>query len=215
MTKETEKINYEEEAKKIKEIEWGWQLGKIIGIPYLFLKYHPKIINKKYIPKKGPILLCGNHTHKLDPFLVGASTRRTVHYLAKDAYDKGKLSLIFRIVGTIPVDREHGDPLAVERAKKLLRKNKAVGLFPEGTRNKTKEFLLPFKFGAVSMAQKTGASIVPFGITGKFEKGDNKLTIRFGKPFKVEKDESLEKANNELRDKIGSLMKESLNEEKK
>ena len=82
-------------------------------------------------------------------------------------------------------------------------------MFPEGTRNKTKEFLLPFKFGAVKMAQETGATIVPFGIAGDYIKGGKgNLTVTFGKPFKIGKDDDLEKANEKLRNEVGKLMKQ-------
>ena len=37
--------------------------------------------------------------------------------------------------------------------------------------------LLPLKYGAVSMAQKTGATIVPYAITGNYRFSKNKLKI--------------------------------------
>lgn len=58
--------------------------------------------------------------------------------------------------------------------------------------------LLPTKFGVVSMAQKTGATIVPYAITGKYDHSRT-LKIKFLETFKVEKDESLEDANKKLR----------------
>ena len=100
------------------------------------------------------------------------------------------------------------DPHATEEALKVLNNGWALGLFPEGTRNKTKEFLLPFKFGAVSMAKKTNATIVPFGITGDYKFRSKNLTIRFGKPYKIKQD--LETENKKLESIVGSLMKENL-----
>ena len=63
------------------------------------------------------------------------------------------------------------------------------------------------------MAKKTNATIVPFGITGDYEFRSKNLTVRFGTPFKVG-DMTLEEANEKLYNEIGSLMKESLKEEK-
>ena len=100
-----------------------------------------------------------------------------------------------------------GNPLACSAAIEVLKNGGAIGLFPEGTRNKTKEFLLPFKFGAVSMAQKTNATLVPFGIAGDYIKGGKNLVITFGEPFKVAKEESLEEANEKLRNEVGNLIK--------
>ena len=66
-------------------------------------------------------------------------------------------------------------------------------------------FLLPFKFGAVSMAKKTDSWIVPFGITGDYKFRSKNLIIRFGKPFKVGNME-LEEANEKLFNEVKHLM---------
>ena len=73
--------------------------------------------------------------------------------------------------------------------------------------------LLPFKFGAVSMAQKTDSYLVPYAITGEYKFRSKDLTVRFGKPFKVEED--LEKANTKLRKEIAKLMRESMENSEK
>lgn len=69
--------------------------------------------------------------------------------------------------------------------------------------------LLPFKFGAVSMAKKTDAYLVPFGITGEYKFRSKDLVVRIGKPFKA--DDDLGKANDKLRKEVCNLMKESIN----
>lgn len=68
--------------------------------------------------------------------------------------------------------------------------------------------LLPFKFGAVSMAKKTGALLVPFGITGEYKFRSKDLVVRIGKPMKVGDD--LAVANKELSEQIAKLMRENL-----
>ncbi len=187
-------------------------------LPYRILKpilgpifkwyYHPTIIGKENIPTTGPILIVGNHKHLYDQCLAIISTKRPIHYMAKKEYFDGKFAWFFKMVGCIPVDRSKKDPHATEEALKVLKNGFALGLFPEGTRNKTKEFLLPFKFGAVSMAKKTNATIVPFGITGDYKFRSKNLTIRFGKPYKVTDD--LEQENKKLEKIVGDLMKENL-----
>ena len=178
------------------------------------LYYRPRIIGKENIPKSGPILIVGNHKHLYDQCLTIISTKRGLHYMAKKEYfDNKKVAWFFKLNGCISVDRSKKDSKAVELALSVLKDNGAIGLFPEGTRNKTKEFLLPFKFGAVSMAKKTGAFLVPFGITGDYKFRSKNLTIRYGKPFKVD-DMDLEQANNKLYNEVSKLMKQSLKEEK-
>lgn len=68
--------------------------------------------------------------------------------------------------------------------------------------------LLPLKFGAVSMAHKTDALLVPYAITGEYQFRSKNLMVRIGKPFKVEDD--LEKANARLAKEIKELAKENL-----
>ena len=174
------------------------------------LYYHPVIINKEVIPKKGPILIVGNHKHVYDQCLTIMATKRVIHYMAKKEYFDGKLAWFFKLVGCIPVNREIKDTNATNMALDVLVHGGAVGLFPEGTRNKTKDvFLLPFKYGTVSMAKKTNATIIPFGITGDYCFRSKNLQIRYGEPFRVG-DMNLSEANDRLYHEVERLMKENL-----
>lgn len=178
---------------------------------YYWIVFRPTVIGKENIPKKGPIILCGNHKHVHDQYNVMTVTHRVVHYMAKDEYFKGPNAWYYKIAQCIPVDRTIHDELAKTKALNVLKNGEALGIFPEGTRNKTlgtKEEvdLLPFKFGAVSLAKKTNALIVPFGISGEYTGKKGKLVTRIGKPFSVG-DMDLEKANELLRQKILKLMK--------
>ena len=176
------------------------------------LYYNPKIINKEVIPKDGPILIVGNHKHVYDQCLTIMATKRAIHYMAKKEYFDGKMAWFFKLVGCIPVDRSIKDHNATDKALKVLNSGGAIGLFPEGTRNKTKDvFLLPFKFGTVSMAKKTNATIIPFGLTGDYKFRSKNLTIRYGTPFRVG-DMDLEDANKKLYEEVERLMRENLKE---
>ena len=193
----------------------GFKICKGILGPIFKWYYKPVIVNKELIPKKGPILIVGNHKQLFDQCLPIISTKRPVFYMAKKEYwDSWKTAWFFNLAGCIPVNRSIKDSDAKNAAVEVLKNGGAIGLFPEGTRNKTKEFLLPFKFGAVSMAQKTNAMLVPFGTTGEYKFRSKNLTVRFGKPFAIG-DMTLEEANEKLAKEIGKLMKENLKEEKK
>lgn len=173
----------------------------IIGL--LFLGYYrPKFVNKKVIPKDGPIIVCGNHIHLYDQFLPIFSTKRMLHYMAKKEYFDGKGAWFFKAAGCISVNRSIHDEDAKTKALEVLEKGEGLGLFPEGTRNKTDAPLLPFKKGAVRFAQQTGATIVPFAITGKYKFWKNNLTVTFLEPFKVSKDDDLDEVNDKLRNMI-------------
>ena len=68
--------------------------------------------------------------------------------------------------------------------------------------------LLPFKFGAVSLAKKENALIIPFATTGLYNGEKNQLITRIGKPLDVSGME-LEDANKLLRQTMIKLMKKS------
>ncbi len=182
-------------------------LKPVLGLIFK-LYYNPKIIGEENILKEGSILIVGNHKHLFDQCLAIIATKRPIHYMAKKEYFEGKFAWFFKMVGCIPVDRSRKDENAKKKALEVLNNGYALGLFPEGTRNKTEQFLLPFKYGAVSMANKTDSYLVPFGITGDYKFRSKNLMIRFGKPFKA--DDDLEKANKKLEAEVEKLMRENL-----
>lgn len=265
----------------------GYTINKYLLGGLFLLYYRPKIVNKEYIPKDGPIILCGNHNHLFDQCLPILSTKRMLHYLAKKEYFDGPFSLFFKICGCIPVNREIHDDNAKNEAIDFLREGYAIGIYPEGTRNslfskkdkldeiydyvkdtisykkfkknikmnmtrvsqtdlllsllnnnkitkdefitniynvdnylKTlvikniiteKEYdnslLLPFKYGTVSMAQKTGAAIVPYAITGHYRFSKNNLKITFLKPVNVGLTDDLTEKNILIYEEINSFIK--------
>ncbi len=193
--------------------EFGYKLLTPLMRILFRLYYNPKIINKEVIPKEGPILIVGNHKHIYDQCLTIMATKRPIHYMAKKEYFDGHLAWFFKFVGCISVNRQIKDTNATNQALEILNNNGAIGLFPEGTRNKTKEFLLPFKYGTVSMAKKTNATIIPFGLTGDYKFRSKNLTIIYGKPFKVG-NMDLETANKKLYKEVEYLMKKSLKKDK-
>lgn len=191
-----------------KEKKFWYKLFKAI-LGWIFLLYYRPIIkNKKVIPKSGPIIVCGNHIHLFDQCFPILSTRRMIHYMAKKEHFESKFGWFFKLGGCISVDRSIHDKDAKEQALEVLRNGYALGIFPEGTRNRTKELLQPLKFGAVSLAKKTNATIVPFAITGKYKFWNNKLKCSFGTPFKVG-NMNLEEANQVLNKELIRLIKEN------
>ncbi len=165
----------------------------------MFVKivYRPKIIGAEYIPKKGGIVLAGNHTNNFDSILLISCTKRTVHFLAKQELLEGPFKFIFKWMGIIPVNRKQKDPKALSSAISVLASDKVIGIFPEGTINRTNDITMPFKYGAVKMCQDTHATMIPFVITGNYKAFKKGLSIEFFKPYKLKDD--LNKENTKLR----------------
>ncbi len=199
--------------KKPEEREVGYKFLTPFMRPLFRFYYNPKIIGAENIPQDCALVIAGNHKHVYDQCLTIMATKRVIHYMAKKEYFEGKLAPFFRLVGCIPVDRSRKDISSAMSAMKVLKKGGAIGIFPEGTRNKTEDFLLRFKTGAVAMAKKSDAYILPFGLTGDWKFRSKDLTVRFGKPFKVG-DMTVQEANEKLYHEVESLMLENLNEEK-
>lgn len=177
---------------------------KIFGTPIFYLLFRPKYINKKNIPKNVPVVLAGNHKSNFDCASLVCSTNRVVHFLAKKELLDTKIKWFFKGMGIIPVDRKNKNPQALQEAIKNLNENKVIGIFPEGTTNKTNDIIMPFKYGAVKMASETNAYIVPFSITGEY-KLFGRLKITFGEAYKVGTD--LEQENKILMNKVIDLIK--------
>lgn len=187
-----------------------YRTGRFLLTPLFKFYYKPTVIGKENIPSNGSVVIAGNHKHLYDQFLTVISTKRFVTYMAKREYfDSKKTKWFFKGTGCISVDRSIHDENAKASAIDVLDSGKALGIFPEGTRNKTDAFLLPFKFGAVSMAKKTDSYILPFGITGDYKFRSNNLTIRYGKPFKVG-NMNLVDANEKLYREVEKLMKQNI-----
>ena len=169
----------------------------------VFLK--PKYVNLNFVPKDGKIILAGNHTHILDAPLLISTTKRSIHFLAKDELWKGPKRIIFANLGLIPVNRREKDNNALILAKKYLKGDRVVAIFPEGTIEKEKGKTLPFKMGAIKMAYDSNSMIVPFAITGSYKLFSKDLKIKFGKPMKISND--FEKERDKLKETIEKMMK--------
>ncbi len=202
-------------AKEKKKLpEKGYKFLRFVLGWFFKFWYNPKVYGKENIPKEGSILITANHKHVMDQCAIIVSTKRVIHYMAKKEYFDGKHAWFFKMAGCISVNRSIHDEDAKNAALDVLNSGGAIGLFPEGTRNKTDAFLLPFKFGAVSMAKKTDSYLVPVGISGDYKFRSKNLRFYIGKPFKVD-NMTLEKANEKLAKEIGKLMKQGQKENEK
>ena len=83
---------------------------------FVKIAYRPKIIGKENIPKEGRIVIAGNHTNNFDCILLIASTKRCIHFLAKDSLYKGIKKPLFRNMGIIPVNRKIKDKESLKKA---------------------------------------------------------------------------------------------------
>ncbi len=181
-----------------------YRIIKPLAVALFRAVFHPKIYGKENIPNDSAVVLAGNHRKIWDCFMVAASTKRCIHFLAKaELFGNFFTKWLFSTAGIIPVHRNRKDKAALQDAEKYLKNGCVIGIFPEGTTNKTDEPLLPFKIGAVKMASDTQSPIVPFVINGEYRPFKGSVQITFYEPVYIKSD-NLTDENEQLRDIIFS-----------
>ena len=91
-----------------------YRFVRFIGVPIFKLLYRPTIIGSENIPSSNRVVLAGNHTHNFDCALLISSTKRIIHFLAKDELHHSKLGWFFKSMATIPVNRRTKDKEALK-----------------------------------------------------------------------------------------------------
>ncbi len=175
---------------------------------------------KENIPVEGPVLIACNHQSYLDPIVCAIGMDRELSFMARDSLFKGRFGSIISELNAFPVKRDSADLSAIRDIVDRLKQQRAVMMFPEGTRSdsgKVKEF----KNGFVLIARKAKASIVPAVIDGTFEAWPrhNKLPrpasvrIQYGKVISADEVKSMDK--NELLQRVYSEICDMQNELRK
>jgi 1-acyl-sn-glycerol-3-phosphate acyltransferase len=57
--------------------------ARAVLLPFFLLYFRLRREGTEHVPPTGPLLLAANHRSFLDPFVIGALTRRPVYYVAK------------------------------------------------------------------------------------------------------------------------------------
>lgn len=172
---------------------------------YFIVVYRVRVLGRENLPKdkKEPLIFCGNHRTYNDPPLIVVTAKRHVRFLAKEELKKNKLFAFLGVIfDGIYVKRDSKDLTAIKTTLKALKNGESIALFPEGTRNGIEKGQKA-KDGAAFFAERTGARIIPVGISGG-EKPFKQMTIKYGKPLdfsnrnKDELDEITEEIMNEI-----------------
>ncbi len=152
------------------------------------------VIGEENVPKDEPVLYIGNHKSYFDIIITYARCPRLTGYVAKDTMTKiPLLSTWMRRLHCLFINRDD----VKEALKTILagvnniKNGISMCIFPEGTRNKTTDLMLPFKEGSFKMAEKTGCAIVPMAISNSAEVLENHfpkvkpahVVLEYGKPI--------------------------------
>jgi 1-acyl-sn-glycerol-3-phosphate acyltransferase len=121
------------------------------------------------VPSSGPLIIIANHTSNADPPVVGAWLQgrvgRPIRFMAKAQLWDSPLRPIVSRYRAILVRPGGSDVEAYRLGRQVLVDGGVLGLFPEGTRSPT-GVLLDAHQGVTLLAARTGATVLPVGISG-------------------------------------------------
>jgi glycerol-3-phosphate dehydrogenase (NAD(P)+) len=142
-----------------------WPVRAVL-LPFFRVYFRLQRIGAEHVPRSGPLLLAANHRSFLDPFVIGALTRRPVYYVAKrELFARRWQAWLLSALGAFPVDRGAGDADAIATARTILQRGDCVVIFPEGTRVRCGPLGAPRR-GIGRLALETGARVVPVAVIG-------------------------------------------------
>lgn len=154
----------------------------------LFKVFHRiKVVGAEHVPMTGPVILAANHVSNWDPLIVGGSAPRQLVFLAKASLFKIPLvGLAMRGWGATPVERGHSHQASIKQWVAALEQGKALGIFPEGKRNREHtDRMLKLQSGLAMLATKTGAPIVPVAVinSDRLFRSFKQLKVIIGAPI--------------------------------
>ena len=128
--------------------------------------FRPTVEGVENIPLTGPVLIAPIHRSNVDFAFSLFISPRKVFFMAKDGiFHVPVLGSLLTKLGAFPVTRDSADRESMRLAEQVLRRGQALVLFPEGTR-KEGDQVEPLHDGAMFLASRTGAMVVPVGIAG-------------------------------------------------
>lgn len=145
---------------------WIYDSVKAIVWVFFHLVTSWQVNEKHNIPRQGKLIIVANHFSLADPLLIGASVSRRANFIAKEELFSNWLlrCLLYRL-GAIPVRRGKIATEVLRAADKVLKQDRVLALFPEGARSRNGQ-LGPAFSGAALIAMRSGAPVLPIGVSG-------------------------------------------------
>jgi 1-acyl-sn-glycerol-3-phosphate acyltransferase len=188
------------------------------GLVAVFLRtyFRMSVEGTEHLPTEGGFVLAGNHVSYLDPFVMGVGCKRQVYFMAKaEIFEIPIIKQVVARLGAFPVRRGSADRQAIRQSMEVLSRGDVLGVFPEGTRNRSNpgELLTPHG-GAAMFALKAEVPIVPAAIWGT-DRVDGwlhipkpiRIGVKFGEPIYLKK---VDKVNHEAVASASALIMEAI-----
>ena len=144
-----------------------YHIGRWVVRAFLFLFTRFEVKGRENVPQRGGVLVSANHLSLMDPPVVGVSLGRSTIFMAKEELFRSRFGRYFvSSLGAFPVHRGRLDREALRQAEVALSGNKALVMFPEGARASSTGYRPEGFVGAALIAARSGAPVLPVGITG-------------------------------------------------
>lgn len=143
------------------------------------------------IPSLGGVIIASNHKAYIDPPLLAAASQREFYFLAKkELFGNRVFGWLIKNLNAMPISRGAFDREGLKSAVGILKKGKALVLFPEGKRIRNETFGEP-RLGVGKIALEAGVPIVPVYIFGSnfFFRSilkNKRVCVSFGPPIHPE-----------------------------
>jgi 1-acyl-sn-glycerol-3-phosphate acyltransferase len=140
---------------------WSWIFSALTFIRY---EFH----GREYFREGQSYIFVSNHTSFLDLPGLRLLIPREFRPLAKKELLKIPVFGLIARGATVIVDRSSGESRkrSLEKLKRTLAEGISILLFAEGTQNRSKDILQPFKDGAFRLAIDTQVPLLPMVVIG-------------------------------------------------
>jgi 1-acyl-sn-glycerol-3-phosphate acyltransferase len=171
------------------KVDAVWGVGRLTIQPLLKLFAPLRNYGPERIPREGGVVLALNHFSWIDPLAFGTCSPRPIHYLAKiEAHRVPGLGQVIRGFGARAVRRGESDREAVRAMREIVQEGHALGMFVEGTRQRSgvPGQALP---GAAMAALQEDVPVVPAAIHGSqlWKLGNfHPVSVAWGQPMTFE-----------------------------
>lgn len=166
-----------------------WGIGKGVIGPLTRLLVPIKAYGRERVPREGGAVLAMNHFSYADPPAFGYACPRRVVFVAKvELHRAPGLGQLMRAHGALAVRRGESDREALRQMREAVQSNDLLGLFVEGTRQRTG---VPgqAKPGAAMVAIQEGVPVVPAAVHGSqhWRPGNfAPVSVAFGEPLRFD-----------------------------
>jgi len=171
----------------VNRVDAAWAVGRPVmgGLTALLTRLH--VYGRDRVPRSGGLVVAYNHFSWIDIPAFGWSSPRTMYFLAKaEAHAVPLLGAYIRLFGSFGVRRGESDRDAVRRMRDVVRAGHALGIFAEGTRQRS-GVPGPVQPGAAMAALQEDVPVVCAAIYGSHEwrlGNFRPVSIAYGEPLR-------------------------------